>query len=110
MHSLILATEEERNWMIDRETGLWFDWQNGEWKDMPKHWLKLDNWGILNDIQDGNRKARGSAYYKRHQAWKLEIMERIRSARKKRKPQKYKRKPAPDFARFVEIAKKITSK
>jgi hypothetical protein len=46
-HSLILATEEEREWMIDRKMKIWFDWQEGEWKDMPKEWVKATNDEIM---------------------------------------------------------------
>lgn len=110
-HSLLLATEEEREWMIDRDGGMWFDWQNGEWRDMPDHWMKMDNWGIILEIMHGKRKSRGSAYERAVDRTVERLRQRVKHARlqhkKASKKSKYKPRPAPDLARFLEIAKQI---
>lgn len=47
--SLMMCSEEEFESWVDLEAGMWFDWLNGEWKPVPKKWLKIS----LDEIRMG---------------------------------------------------------
>lgn len=114
-HSLLMATEEELEWMIDREGKIWFDWLNGEWRDMPARWIRASNSAIVWELTGGalagrpRRKLSAAAIRGIIQDRKDEerkYQEYLAHQRRKNK-RKYKPRPAPDLNQFLNLAKQI---